>query len=85
MVTFLLMVVLGGLGHIWGGVIGAVLVTLIYDWTRPYPEYQMLIFGMSTVLIVIYMPKGIGGLLDRFFATRKFMALRAMRIDASSD
>ena len=85
MITFLLMVVLGGLGHIWGGVIGAVLVTLIYDWTRPYPEYQMLIFGMSAVLIVIYMPKGIGGLLDRFFATRKFMALRAMRADASSD
>ncbi len=85
MIMFLLMVVLGGLGHIWGGVIGAVLVTMIYEWTRPFPEYQMLVFGMSAVLIVIYMPKGIGGLLDRFFATRKFIEITAGKADASSD
>ena len=85
MITFLVMVVLGGLGHIWGGVIGAILVTLIYEWTRPYPEYQMLMFGMTAVLVVIYMPKGIGGLLDRFFATRRFLAIRAVRTDASAD
>ena len=85
MVMFLLMVVLGGLGHIWGGVIGATLVTLIYEWTRPFPEYQMLVFGMAAVLIVIYMPKGIGGLLDRFFATRKFLEIRAGKADAAAD
>jgi branched-chain amino acid transport system permease protein len=34
MVTLLLMVVLGGIGHIWGGVIGAIIVTIIYDQTK---------------------------------------------------
>ena len=85
MVMLLLMVVLGGLGHIWGGVIGAILVTLIYDWTRPYPEYQMMLFGMSAVLIVMFMPKGIGGLLDRFLATRKFIKIRTSKVDVASD
>ena len=33
MVTLLLMVVLGGIGNIWGGVIGAIVVTVIYDQT----------------------------------------------------
>ena len=85
MVTLLLMVVLGGLGHVGGSIIGAILVTLIYEFTRPYPEYQMLIFGMAAVLIVIYMPKGIGGLIDRFLSTRKFIRLREHKADAAAD
>ena len=85
MITFLVMVVPGGLGHIWGGVIGATLVTLIHKWTRPCPEYRVLMFGTTAVLVLIYMPKGIGGLPDRFFATRRFLAIRAVRTDASAD
>ncbi len=42
MVTVLLMVVLGGIGHIWGGIIGAIIVTIIYDLTREYYQYQLL-------------------------------------------
>jgi ABC-type branched-subunit amino acid transport system permease subunit len=36
MITLLLMVVFGGIGHIWGGVIGAIVVTIIDDFTRDY-------------------------------------------------
>jgi branched-chain amino acid transport system permease protein len=76
MVTVILMVVFGGLGHIWGGVIGAVLITIIYNWTRAYYQYELIIFGMIVVLTVIYMPRGIGGYIDRYFVTRRFVALR---------
>ena len=41
MVTFLSMVVLGGLGHIWGGIIGAIIITIVYDLTRPLYKYQL--------------------------------------------
>ena len=85
MVMLLLMVVLGGLGNIWGGIIGAIMVTMFYEWTRPYPQHQMLIFGMAAVLIVVYMPKGIGGLLDRFLSTRRFLQIRASKADAAAD
>ena len=50
MVTFLAMVVFGGLGHIWGGIIGAIIITIVYDLTRPLYEYQLFIFGLTIVL-----------------------------------
>ena len=45
MVTFLAMVVFGGLGHIWGGIIGAIIITIVYDLTRPLYEYQLFILA----------------------------------------
>jgi branched-chain amino acid transport system permease protein len=83
MVTLLLMIVLGGLGHIWGGVIGAVIVTIIYDLTRDYYQYQMAIFGTVIVLTVMYMPRGIGGLIDDQMAKRRFVAIRKARANAA--
>jgi branched-chain amino acid transport system permease protein len=79
MITLLLMVVFGGIGHIWGGVVGAVLVTIIDDLTRDYYEYRMMMFGMTIVLIVIFMPRGLGGIIDDFFVRRRFKALRSSR------
>ena len=76
MVTVLLMVVLGGIGNIWGGVIGAVIVTIIADLTRDFYFYQLLAFGLVIVGTVLFMPKGIGGIIDRYFASRRFVAAR---------
>ena len=67
MVTFLAMVVFGGLGHIWGGIIGAIIITIVYDLTRPLYEYQLFIFGLTIVLTILFMPKGIGGFIDKIF------------------
>lgn len=83
MVTLLLMVVFGGIGHIWGGVIGAILVTIIDDFTRDYYQYRMMMFGAVIVLVVIFMPRGIGGLIDDFFTRRRFRAIREARRTAS--
>jgi len=77
MVTLLLMVVLGGLGHIWGGIIGAIIVTIVYDITKDYYHYSLLLFGAVIVLTVLFMPRGIGGIIDRFISTRRFIALRS--------
>jgi len=83
MVTVLLMVILGGIGHVWGGIIGAIIVTIIYDLTREYYQYQLLIFGLVIVLTVMFMPTGIGGIIDRRLVTRRFAAIRKARKDAA--
>ena len=83
MVTVLLMIVFGGIGHIWGGVVGAILVTIIYDFTRDYYQYQMLMFGGVIVLTVLYMPKGIGGLIDQYLVRRRFNAIRQVKTHAA--
>jgi branched-chain amino acid transport system permease protein len=76
MVTVILMVVAGGLGHVWGGVIGAAAITLISEWARAYYQYQFIIFGLIVVLTMMYMPRGLGGWLDRRRVMRRFIALR---------
>lgn len=76
MVTLLLMVVFGGIGHIWGGVIGAVLVTIINDLTQDYYQYRMAIFGGVIVLTVMFLPRGIGGMIDDYLVRRRFKAIR---------
>ena len=76
MVTVLLMVVLGGIGHIWGGVIGAIIVSIVADVTRDFYFYQLLLFGLVIVGTVLFMPKGIGGVIDRYFVNRRFVAAR---------
>jgi branched-chain amino acid transport system permease protein len=83
MVTVLLMIVMGGIGHIWGGVIGAVIVTIVFDLTREWQQYQLIAFGMVVVLTVLYMPRGIGGLIDRYLARRRFVAIRKAKRDAA--
>jgi branched-chain amino acid transport system permease protein len=83
MVTVLLMVVLGGIGHVWGGIIGAIIVTIVYDLTRDYYQIQLLLFGMVIVLTVMYMPTGIGGLIDRYLVTRGFVAIRKAKQNAA--
>jgi len=83
MVTVLLMVVLGGIGHIWGGIVGAIVVTIVYDLTRDYYQYQLLMFGLVIVLTVMYMPTGIGGIIDRYLVTRGFVATRKAKRNAA--
>jgi branched-chain amino acid transport system permease protein len=84
MVTLLLMVVLGGIGHIWGGVIGAIVVTIIYDQTLEFYFYQPLLFGLTMVLIVMFMPRGIGGMIDRYLVTKKFISIQEGKPDGTS-
>jgi branched-chain amino acid transport system permease protein len=76
MVTLLLMVVLGGLGNIWGGIIGATVVTIVFDLTREWYYYQYLMFGSVIVGTVMFMPKGIGGIIDRYLVSKRFVSAR---------
>lgn len=90
MVTLLLMVVLGGIGNVWGGVIGAVVVTIIYDQTKNLIFYfmdrpviiQPIVFGLTMVLLVIFMPRGIGGWFEGVQRNRRFIKRSEEKLDA---
>lgn len=89
MVTLLLMVVLGGIGNVWGGVIGAIIVTIAYDQTKDLVIYfmdrpviiQPIVFGLSMVLLVLFMPRGIGGWLERFQRNKRFIKSNEEKLD----
>lgn len=57
----LMMMVLGGMGSIMGGVVGAALLTVSFELLRPLAEYQMVVYGTLIVVIAIFIPKGLLG------------------------
>ena len=58
-ITILAMVIIGGMGNIYGVILGAVLLTLIPERLREFQDLRMLLFGVALVLIMIYRPQGL--------------------------
>ena len=65
-VEALVAAIVGGLGTLWGPVLGAVVLHVLADITRnlfgELPGINMVIYGVVLVAIVMFMPRGIGGL-----------------------
>ena len=65
-VAILLMPIIGGVGTIWGPVIGAGIYGLVHEEIiAAFPELHLLIYGSLLILIVLFEPAGIVGLLGR--------------------
>jgi urea transport system permease protein len=73
-------VAIGGRGRIYGAVIGAVVVSLVSTWFTggqapninlgfyvvKWVDWWQVLLGLSFVLVTLFAPKGIGGLVDLF-------------------
>ncbi|HTL70408.1 MAG TPA: branched-chain amino acid ABC transporter permease [Candidatus Eisenbacteria bacterium] len=65
-VLILAMVVLGGMGNIWGSALGALVLGTLPEILRGFAGYRMLIFGLLMILMMIFRPQGmLGGALIR--------------------
>jgi len=64
----LLTVILGGTGHLRGAVLGAVALTLLRElfqadaWVGPIAAHWQLAFGLSIMVFVALLPRGLIGL-----------------------
>jgi branched-chain amino acid transport system permease protein len=58
----LFMVILGGLGHPIGAVLGALTIVLLEEWLAGLTEHWRLIFGPLLVLSVLFLRGGLAGL-----------------------
>jgi branched-chain amino acid transport system permease protein len=74
-IMILAMVIIGGMGNIFGVVLGAVVLTLIPERLREFENLRMLLFGGSLVLIMIYRPQGL------FPSSRRRRELKADKIN----
>lgn len=61
--TVLVTVLAGGWGTLPGPVVGAVLLTLLPEWLRAFQHYRMTIYGAALILIILFMPQGVMGVL----------------------
>ena len=61
---FLLMVVVGGIGRFEGPLLGAMIVALLPELLRVTEKYFPIIFALTAVLIMVFLPKGSVSLVD---------------------
>ena len=57
----LTMVVLGGLGSMTGAVTGAVLLTFISAYLAEFPEWRMIIYSLTMIILMLRRPQGLFG------------------------
>jgi branched-chain amino acid transport system permease protein len=55
------MVILGGIGSVYGAVLGALILIILPEVLRELQLYRMLILGAGLVLLMIFKPQGILG------------------------
>jgi branched-chain amino acid transport system permease protein len=54
----LVMLVLGGLGHLWGGLVGTTVFTLIHHHAATSNPFHWLFFIGGLLMLVVFLPKG---------------------------
>jgi branched-chain amino acid transport system permease protein len=65
-VLHFLIVVLGGLGSLVGLIISCITITILPELLRSWISLQELLYGGFIVLVILFEPEGIYGLLKRF-------------------
>jgi len=58
-VELLTMVVIGGLGSVYGSFLGAALLTLLPEFLRTFQDYDIIIYGFFLLLMTMFMPGGL--------------------------
>lgn len=56
---FVIMVVIGGMGSVWGSLLGAGLLTLLPEWMDLFETYKDFIHGGILVLVLMFLPQGL--------------------------
>jgi branched-chain amino acid transport system permease protein len=57
---------------------------LLPEWLRFTEGYYLMLYAVAVILLLIYSPTGILGILDRFLAERRTKLASAMRAVAKS-
>ena len=58
-VTFVVMILIGGMGNLWGCILGAVIVSMLPEFLRFLGEYYQLTYSILILLCILFMPGGI--------------------------
>lgn len=56
---FLTMLLFGGMGNFWGPIIGSVTLVVLSEFLQKLGSYQMLVYGVILLMIIVYIPGGI--------------------------
>jgi len=66
-IEFLTAVLLGGAQSPFGAALGTVLIVLLPEWLRFLKSLYLAVYGLGVILIIVFLPEGIWGLLRNAF------------------
>ena len=59
-VLLVMMVIVGGMGNLYGPIFGSILLTWLIDILGKYQEWSLSIYGVILIILLIFFPDGIG-------------------------
>jgi branched-chain amino acid transport system permease protein len=72
MLTHFVIVMVGGLGSLTGSILGAVILTSLPEFLRNFAGLEEIVFSVLLILVMFFVPKGLGGLVaERIPALRE--------------
>ena len=72
-VELLTMIVIGGLGSVYGSFLGAFILTMLPEFLRVFQDLDIVIYGLMLILMTMYMP---GGLISGIEMAAEFFSSR---------
>jgi branched-chain amino acid transport system permease protein len=72
----LMMVLLGGMGTLWGPIVGAGIFILMQDYISTMTEHWELFVGLVVIFLVLFMPRGFAELGDLFLFKKGLFRFR---------
>jgi branched-chain amino acid transport system permease protein len=62
-----LMAIFGGMGHLYAPITGATIFSLLEELlTTKFPYYYMLLFGLTMLVVILFMPYGLEGMIEKW-------------------
>ncbi len=62
-----LMAIFGGMGHLYAPITGATIFSLLEEiLTTKFPYYYMLLFGLTMLVVILFMPHGLEGVIEKW-------------------
>jgi branched-chain amino acid transport system permease protein len=75
-------VIIGGIGTIEGPIVGTLIYFLLREFLSDYGSWYMIVLGCVAVVFMLWIPRGVWGLMGSRFDLHFFPVQRRVRLDA---
>jgi len=83
-VLFVTMMIIGGTGRVWAGLIGAVVIGAIPAMLSDYSSYSALLYGIAIIAVLLFFPNGMLGIGQQIRASLRSFRRRGTAESADS-
>lgn len=61
-IFFFVMAFIGGIGNLYGSIIGAFAITILEEYAQGFGNYNVLVYGLLLAIVILFLPKGLSDL-----------------------